>query len=208
MPTGAGGPLPHVMAAKAVALTEASQPSFRQYAASIVDNARSSPKGWWPVVSPAVTGGNGQPPQAHRRPSVRTQRTPSRVRKLRVGITLNRNVIPDETNGPWYTSGLRLGTLAATTLGMRADEMEIKQVLAAVLHGAPAGVVASGPTREIHRWCSSASMTRSCTPHAREWTTSSFDTRSTPRSSSDRLARAAPAHHHREVRLFGRSVQP
>ena len=64
------------------------------------------------------------------------------------GITLNRNVVPDETNGAWYTSGLRLGTPAVTTLGMGADEMrEIADVLAAVLHGASAGVIASGPNR-------------------------------------------------------------
>jgi glycine hydroxymethyltransferase len=64
------------------------------------------------------------------------------------GITLNRNVVPDETNGPWYTSGLRLGTPAVTTLGMGADEMrEVASVLASVLHGASAGVVASGPNK-------------------------------------------------------------
>ena len=62
------------------------------------------------------------------------------------GVTLNRNVVPDDTNGPWYTSGLRLGTPAVTTLGMGADEMrEIGDVLAAVLHATSPGVIASGP---------------------------------------------------------------
>ncbi len=62
------------------------------------------------------------------------------------GVTLNRNVIPDETNGPWYTSGLRLGTPALTTLGMGADEMrEIGDILATVLHATSPGVIASGP---------------------------------------------------------------
>ena len=61
-------------------------------------------------------------------------------------VTLNRNVIPDETNGAWYTSGLRLGTPAVTTLGMGADEMrEIGDILATVLHATSRGVVASGP---------------------------------------------------------------
>ena len=64
------------------------------------------------------------------------------------GITLNRNVVPDDTNGPWYTSGLRLGAPAVTTLRMGADEMrEIADVLASVLQGASAGVVASGPNQ-------------------------------------------------------------
>ena len=143
-----GGPLPHVMAAKAVALTEASQPSFRQYAASIVDNARVLAEGLVAGGVPVVTGGTDN----HlvlidvRRFGLNGRQAESACRAA--GITLNRNVIPDETNGPWYTSGLRLGTPAVTTLGMRADEMrEIAQVLAAVLHGASAGVVASGPNK-------------------------------------------------------------
>ena len=64
------------------------------------------------------------------------------------GITMNRNVVPDDTNGPWYTSGLRLGTPAITTLGMGTDEMvEIAEVLAAVLTATSAGVVGSGPNQ-------------------------------------------------------------
>ena len=62
------------------------------------------------------------------------------------GVTLNRNVIPDETNGDWYTSGLRLGTPAVTTLGMGVDEMrEIGGVLATVLRATSPGTIASGP---------------------------------------------------------------
>jgi glycine hydroxymethyltransferase len=64
------------------------------------------------------------------------------------GITLNRNVVPDETNGPWYTSGLRLGSPAVTTLGMGTAEMrEIADVLVTVLHATSPGVVAAGPNR-------------------------------------------------------------
>ena len=64
------------------------------------------------------------------------------------GVTTNRNVLPDDTNGPWYTSGLRLGTAAVTTLGMGADEMrEIGDVIASLLGATSGGVVASGPNR-------------------------------------------------------------
>src|SRR5260370_41427932 len=64
------------------------------------------------------------------------------------GVTLNRNVVPDETNGPWYTSGLRLGTPAVTTLGMGSDDMrEIADIVAGVLRATSPGVVASGPNR-------------------------------------------------------------
>ena len=65
------------------------------------------------------------------------------------GITSNRNVVPNDTNGAWYTSGLRLGTPAVTTLGMGADEMrEIGDILASViLRATSPGVIASGPNR-------------------------------------------------------------
>ena len=64
------------------------------------------------------------------------------------GITSNRNVVPNETNGAWYTSGLRLGSAAVTTLGMGADEMrEIGDTLAAVLRATSPGVIASGANR-------------------------------------------------------------
>jgi glycine hydroxymethyltransferase len=62
------------------------------------------------------------------------------------GITVNRNVVPDETNGAWYISGLRLGTPAVTTLGMRDGEMdEIADVIAQVLRATSPAAVASGP---------------------------------------------------------------
>jgi glycine hydroxymethyltransferase len=141
-----GGPLPHVMAAKAVALAEASQPAYCEYARAIVDNARTLADQIAARDIPVVTGGtdnhlvlvdvrgfglNGRQAEAALRAS---------------GITLNRNVVPDESNGPWYTSGLRLGTPAVTTLGMGADEMrEIADVIAMVLRATAPGVVASGP---------------------------------------------------------------
>jgi len=143
-----GGPLPHVMAAKTVALTEATQPSFRDYAAAVVDNARVLADALMAAGVPVVTGGTDN----HlvlvdvRHFGLNGRQAESACRAA--GITLNRNVVPDDTNGPWYTSGLRLGTPAVTTLGMRGDEMrEIAEVLAAVLRGASAGVITSGPNQ-------------------------------------------------------------
>jgi len=143
-----GGPLPHVMAAKAVALAEASQPPFHDYAAAVVDNARVLAEALMAAGVTVVTGGtdnhlvlidvrgfglNGRQAEAALRAA---------------GVTLNRNVLPDETNGPWYTSGLRLGTPAVTTLGMGTDELrEIADILAIVLHATSPGVVASGPNQ-------------------------------------------------------------
>lgn len=143
-----GGPFPHVMAAKAVALAEASQPSFASYAAAVVDNARVLADALIARDVPVVTGGTDN----HlvlvdvRRFGLTGRQAEAAVR--RAGITLNRNVVPDETNGSWYVSGLRLGTPAATTLGMGADEMtEIADVLATVLRATSPGVVESGPNQ-------------------------------------------------------------
>ncbi len=129
-----GGPLPHVMAAKGVAFAEANQPAFRQYARAIVDNARALAEACVAEDMTVPTGGTDN----HLllidvRPFGLTGRqAESAVR--RCGITLNRNSLPFDPNGPWYTSGLRIGTPAATTLGMGKPEMrEIASVLKLIL---------------------------------------------------------------------------
>jgi glycine hydroxymethyltransferase len=129
-----GGPLPHVMAAKGVAFTEANRPEFRQYAQAIVDNARALAQSCIAEGMHVPTGGTDN----HLllidvRPFGLTGRqAESAVR--RCGITLNRNSLPFDPNGPWYTSGLRIGTPAATTLGMGPAEMgEIAAVLKLIL---------------------------------------------------------------------------
>jgi glycine hydroxymethyltransferase len=141
-----GGPLPHVMAAKAVALAEASKPSFQDHAAAVVDNARVLAETLLSAGVPVVTGGtDNHLVLVDVRPFGLNGRQAEGALRA-AGVTLNRNVIPDETNGAWYTSGLRLGTPAVTTLGMGADEMrEIGDILATVLHATSQGVVASGP---------------------------------------------------------------
>jgi glycine hydroxymethyltransferase len=143
-----GGPLPHVMTAKAVALAEASTPAFATYAAGIVDNARALAAALVAGGVPVVTGGtDNHLVLVDVRPfGLNGRQAEAALRSA--GITLNRNVVPDETNGNWYTSGLRLGTPAVTTLGMGADEMrEIGSVIARVLHAAEPGTIASGPNR-------------------------------------------------------------
>jgi glycine hydroxymethyltransferase len=130
-----GGPLPHVMAAKAVAFTEALRAEFATYAQRIVANSRALADAFLReglhvltagtdnhlvVLDVAATGG------------ITGRQAEDAVR--RCGITLNRNPIPFDPNGPWYTSGLRLGTAAVTTLGMGRTEMdEIASVTALVL---------------------------------------------------------------------------
>jgi glycine hydroxymethyltransferase len=129
-----GGPLPNVMAAKAVALTEASRPAFADYAARIVDNAVVLAAALAEQGITVVTGGT----ENHLilvdvRPFGLTGRQAEAALRS-AHVTVNRNVVPFDTNGSWYTSGLRLGTPAVTTLGMGREEMkEIAAIIGAVL---------------------------------------------------------------------------
>jgi glycine hydroxymethyltransferase len=126
-----GGPLGHIMAAKAVALTEAARPEFADYAQRIVDNAATLADALQRQGATVVTGGtDNHLLLVDARPYGLTGRQAETALR-EAGITLNRNVIPFDPNGSWYTSGLRLGTPAVTTLGMGADEM---REVAAIVH--------------------------------------------------------------------------
>src|SRR2546425_1193323 len=141
-----GGPLPHVMAAKAIALHEASQPEFQTYARRIVENAAALAEALPSQDVTVVTGGS----ENHMvlvdvRPFGLTGRQAEAALRS-AGLTLNRNVVPYDTNGAWYTSGLRLGTPALTTLGMGADEMrEVADIIQGVLAATQAETIAKGP---------------------------------------------------------------
>lgn len=140
-----GGPLPNVMAAKAVALTEANTPEFKTYAAKILENSRNLAKHCINEGLIVATGGTDN----HlllidvRHFGLTGRQAESAVREC--GITLNRNSLPFDSNGPWYTSGLRVGTPAATTLGMGEPEMkEIAAILKLVLAGTKPETISSG----------------------------------------------------------------
>jgi glycine hydroxymethyltransferase len=129
-----GGPLPHVMAAKAVCFTEALKPEFADYARRIAANAQKLAAELMSAGVNVVTGGTDNHLLVV---AVTEQRLTGRQaeRALReCGITLNRNTIPNDPNGAWYTSGLRLGTPAVTSLGMGLDDMaEIAAILKLVI---------------------------------------------------------------------------
>jgi glycine hydroxymethyltransferase len=130
-----GGPLGHVMAAKAVALREALRPDFRQYAQAVVDNARTLAEELVKRGASVVTGGTDNHlllVDVATSYGITGRQAESALRSC--GITLNRNSLPFDPNGPWYTSGLRLGSPAITTLGMGKDEItEIADVITTVL---------------------------------------------------------------------------
>ena len=129
-----GGPLPHAIAAKAVAFQEATTDAFKEYARRTVANA-SALAGY--LIDEGVTvltgGTDNHLMLVDVTPFGLTGRqAESALREAQV--TLNRNSLPFDANGPWYTSGLRIGTPALTTLGMGSEEMkEIASVVGKVL---------------------------------------------------------------------------
>jgi glycine hydroxymethyltransferase len=118
-----GGPLEHVIAAKAVALGEAARPEFRTYAAQVVKNAQALAQALLGRGYAIVSGGT----DTHlmlvdlRHKSL----TGKDAEQLldRAGITVNKNTIPGDPQSPFVTSGIRLGTPAVTTRGFREPEM-------------------------------------------------------------------------------------
>jgi glycine hydroxymethyltransferase len=134
-PAVLGGPLPHAIAAKAVALREALDPSFADYAQRIVANSRALAEELQRRDVRVATGGTDNHlllVDVAATAGLTGRQAESALRSC--GLTLNRNSLPFDPNGPWYTSGLRLGTPAVTTLGMGYDEMvEIADVIATVL---------------------------------------------------------------------------
>ncbi len=134
-PSFLGGPLPHAMAAKAVAFREALEPSFAGYARRIVENSRALAEACLGESIEVLTGGTDNHIvllDVAASFGLTGRQAESALREC--GFTLNRNSLPFDKNGPWYTSGLRIGTPAVTTLGMGRDEMrEIAQVIKLVL---------------------------------------------------------------------------
>ena len=129
-----GGPLMHVVAAKAVAFREALRPEFRDYAAEIVRNAAALADALTDEGFRIVSGGTDNHLMlVDLRPFGVTGKVAQEALD-RAGITCNKNAIPNDPEKPFVTSGLRLGTAAVTTAGMREPEMqEIAALIAAVL---------------------------------------------------------------------------
>ena len=129
-----GGPLMHVIAAKAVALGEALQPEFKVYAQQIIDNAKALAAALQDKGLTIVSGGTDTHVMLV---DVRsTGLTGKEAEHLldEVGITCNKNTIPFDPASPFVTSGIRLGTPALTTRGLQVKDMEeIADIIATVL---------------------------------------------------------------------------
>ncbi|WP_139978604.1 glycine hydroxymethyltransferase [Nocardioides litoris] len=144
-----GGPLSHVMAAKAVAFAEARQESFRTYAQQVADNAKSLAEGFLTRGSTLVTGGTDNHLVLLDVSSYGLTGRQAESALLEAGVVTNRNSVPADPNGAWYTSGIRLGTPALTTRGFGHDEFDrVAELIVHVLENTEAGTTkAGGPSK-------------------------------------------------------------
>jgi glycine hydroxymethyltransferase len=150
-----GGPLMHVIAAKAVAFHEASAPSFSKYAADVVVNAQALASGLADEGFRIVSGGTDNHLMlVDLRPFGVTGKVAQEALD-RAGVTCNKNAIPNDPEKPFVTSGLRLGTASCTTAGMGPDEMrEVASLIGAVLRDVDDEAVATDVRERANRLCS------------------------------------------------------
>jgi glycine hydroxymethyltransferase len=119
-----GGPLEHIIAAKAVAFKEALQPSFKTYAKKIVENAKVLAEGLLVEKFELVTGGTDNHLILLDLSKTEVTGKEAELALDHAGITVNKNTVPNEKRSPFVTSGVRIGTPALTTRGMGPAEMK------------------------------------------------------------------------------------
>ena len=118
-----GGPLMHVIAAKAVAFREALQPEFKTYAAQVVKNAKALAAGLTEHGFQLVSGGTDNHLMLVDLSGSELTGKVAEAALEKAGITVNKNAVPFDTRSPFVTSGFRIGTPATTTRGLREAEM-------------------------------------------------------------------------------------
>ena len=149
-----GGPLMHVIAAKAVAFGEALQPEFKVYAQQVIDNAKALAAALQEKGLTIVSGGTDTHVMLV---DVRnTGLTGKEAEHLldEVGITCNKNTIPFDPASPFVTSGIRLGTPALTTRGLQVKDMEeIADIIATVLKNPEDKAIHEGASKRVAALC-------------------------------------------------------
>ncbi|MCA9808577.1 MAG: serine hydroxymethyltransferase, partial [Cyanobacteria bacterium HKST-UBA06] len=133
-PTLQGGPLMHIIAAKAVAFKEALSDEFKTYSQQVIDNAQALAGGLLEEGIDIVSGGT----DTHlmmvdlRRLGLTGKEAEARLE--RIYITTNKNTVPNDPQSPFITSGIRLGSPAVTTRGFKQDDMrELARIIATAL---------------------------------------------------------------------------
>ncbi|WP_296136340.1 glycine hydroxymethyltransferase [uncultured Tessaracoccus sp.] len=131
-----GGPLSHVMAAKAVALAEARTQAFRDYAQQVANNAKALAEGLLSRGVRLVTGGTDNHIVLMDVRDFGITGRQAEAALLESGVVTNRNSVPNDPNGAWYTTGVRLGTPALTSRGFTTSDMdEVAAMITDVLKG-------------------------------------------------------------------------
>jgi glycine hydroxymethyltransferase len=149
-----GGPLMHVIAAKAVAFKEALAPEFKTYQAQIVANAKAlaatlAGEGWR-----LVSGGTDNHLMLVDVFAKGITGKAAEAALDRAGITVNKNTIPFDANSPMVASGIRIGTPALTTRGMKESDMElIGRLISRALHGVENETELLGVKRDVQKLC-------------------------------------------------------
>ncbi len=140
-----GGPLAHVMAAKAVALAEARTSSFQAYAHQVADNAKSLADGFLTRDANLVTGGTDNHIVLLDVSAFGLTGRQAESALLDAGVVTNRNSVPHDPNGAWYTTGVRFGTSALTTRGFGHDEFDkVAELVVDVLSSTEPGTTKAG----------------------------------------------------------------
>jgi glycine hydroxymethyltransferase len=151
-----GGPLDHVIAAKAVAFHEAAQPSFVEYASKVVANAGALAGALAGRGHRLVSGGTDNHLMLVDLRSFNPELSGKKARLAldRAGVSLNENTVPDDPRPPYITSGLRIGTPAVTTAGMGEAEMVVvAELIDRVLRAPGDADVATAVRAEVAELC-------------------------------------------------------
>ena len=151
-----GGPLEHVVAAKAVAFAEAATPEFKDYAHRIVANASALASGLGEEGFRLVSGGTDNHLMLVDLRPFDAECTGKVAQEVldRAGITLNKNTVPDDPRSPFVTSGVRIGTPSVTTQGMGAPEMRrIAELIARTLRGRDDEATIAAVRAEVNALC-------------------------------------------------------
>lgn len=139
-----GGPLMHVIAAKAVCFKEALDPSYKEYIGHVVENAQALANGLMNRDMDIVSGGTDN--HLMLLDLVKYDKTGKEIEALldEAHITANKNTVPNDPKSPFVTSGIRLGTPAATSRGLLAEDFDrVAEAIAAVVKEGSAGVAAA-----------------------------------------------------------------
>ena len=149
-----GGPLMHVIAAKAVAFGEAAKPAFRAYSQAVIDNAQALAERLIERGISLVSGGTENHLMLLDFRESSFSGKDAEAALGRVGITTNKNTVPGETRSPMVTSGVRIGTPAMTTRGATtADAVQVADWIADVLTNIENEVVVERVHNEVAAWC-------------------------------------------------------